>query len=86
MPTISPPMPLLILHGVFMETRLAGSLERKKYSNRHHKITSEVQVHVIATACSAPTGQRTMEPPIDCEPPSGTGDCGFYLCYGSWNY
>ena len=38
----------------FVETGLAGSLERKKQSNRHHKITGEVQAHIIATACSHP--------------------------------
>ena len=42
----------------FVEDGLVPALERKKQLNRHHKITGDVQAHIIATACSNPPKGR----------------------------
>lgn len=42
----------------FVEGGLVHALERKKQLNRHHKITGDVQAHIIATACSDPPEGR----------------------------
>lgn len=42
----------------FVEEGLESALNRKKQSNRHRKITGEVEAHMIAIACSdAPEGR-----------------------------
>ncbi len=42
----------------FVEEGLESALNRKKQLNRHHKITGEVEAHMIAIACSdAPEGR-----------------------------
>lgn len=37
----------------FVEEGLESALNRKKQLNRHHKITGDVEAHMIAIACSA---------------------------------
>lgn len=42
----------------FVEEGVESALNRKKQLNRHHKITGEVEAHMIAIACSdAPEGR-----------------------------
>ncbi len=42
----------------FVEEGLESALNRKQQRNRHHKITGEVEAHMIAIACSdAPEGR-----------------------------
>ena len=42
----------------FVEEGLESALNRKKQQNRHHKITGEVEAHIVAIACSdAPEGR-----------------------------
>lgn len=43
----------------FVEGGLDAALNRKKQLNRHHKITGEVEAHIVAIACSqAPEGRE----------------------------
>lgn len=42
----------------FVEEGLESALNRRKQENRHHKITGEVEAHIVAIACSdAPEGR-----------------------------
>ena len=42
----------------FVEEGLEFALNRKQQQNRHHKITGEVEAHIVAIACSdAPEGR-----------------------------
>jgi len=42
----------------FVEEGLTSALNRKQQQNRHHKITGEVEAHIVAIACSdAPEGR-----------------------------
>ena len=42
----------------FVEEGLESALNRKEQKNRHHKITGEVEAHMVAIACSDPPEGR----------------------------